>query len=72
MKSLIKTKKEYEGRWLVWNTKTGDVADIFITDDMFMGHYKTLYTVVYRGERVGVMIEHFQAAKSIARKHLVA
>jgi hypothetical protein len=72
MKSLIKTKKEYEGRWLVWNTKTGDVADIFITDDMFMGHHKTLYTVVYRGERVGVMIEHFQAAKSIARKHLFA
>lgn len=70
MRSNIISRKENHNEWLVWNKITGDCVSIFTTDEMFMGHHKTLYTVVYRGVRVGVMIEHFQTAMSAARNHI--
>lgn len=65
---MIKIQKESEDLWMVYNTETGDVANIVRCQDYMLGEITQFYRVDYRGETEDSLIKNFQKAKSIAIK----
>ncbi|GLO68260.1 MULTISPECIES: hypothetical protein [Oceanobacillus] len=66
---MIKLIREYDGKWMVYNTQNSKVADILtINEYNYYPQTKTRYRVDYKGETQKSMIEHFSTAKSIAWK----
>lgn len=68
---MIKTQKEYDGRWMVWNTNTMETAWIVRIDDWFMGRKQpSQYRVDKEGQTRATLLESFANAKSAAGKLL--
>lgn len=66
---MIITNKDYDGRWTVFNTRTGETATIIsIKEHGFLATNKIRYRVDVKGETVKSMIDHFQTAKAAAKK----
>jgi hypothetical protein len=65
---MTKTVKQYEGNWIVWNTKTDQMAEINAFDDYFMGKVKRRYRVDKGGRTQASLIDTFAEAKKIAGK----
>lgn len=63
---MIKTYKEEDGLWQVYNSKTGKVAYIVKGEDYFMGEVSYFYRVDVNGETKSTLIDNFQTAKKIA------
>lgn len=67
----IKTVKEHEGAWTVWNTVTHASANIIAIQEYgYLASGNKKYRVDVRGTTVASMIGNFQTAKSIATKHI--
>jgi len=64
----IKTHKEHDGKWIVWNTESGATADIVAISEYSLLPTKQKYRVDVRGKTIASGIEHFQTAKSKATK----
>lgn len=64
----IKTQKEHDGMWTIFNTENGKTASIIKINEYSLISTKTKYRIDVNGKTVNSMIENFQTAKSIARK----
>ena len=58
---MIKTFRECEERWIVFNTKNGDCCDILRGYERMMGKTNSFYRADYRNETQKVT-DHFQTA----------
>lgn len=68
---MIKVKKEYDGVWTVYDTKTKKTATIVkFKDGMPWEKKYSFYRVDVNGQTVASMIDHFQKAKGVASKYL--
>ena len=67
---MIKTVKEYEGTWTVWNMSTMEAAEIIRFTDYFMGRARNMYRVDKGGRTEASMLDTFAQAKSAAAKLL--
>lgn len=68
---MVKVIKEQEGKWLVWNKKTGKMAEIVAIQDFgYLAKSHKQYRVDVEGKTVETMLDHFQTARSIAVKHV--
>lgn len=68
---MVKTNKDYDGRWTVYNTLTGKMATITsITEHGLIGTQKTRYRVDVKGRTVKSMIDHFATARAEAKKYV--
>lgn len=65
---MIKTIKDYEGRWTVFNTVTGETATIIsIKEYGFLSSKATRYRVDVKGKTIKSMINHFATARAEAK-----
>lgn len=66
---MIKVIKENETKWMVWNKKTGEIADIVrIFEGGYLASKNAKYRVDYKGKTVDTMIVGWTRAKSVAMK----
>lgn len=66
---MVKTIKEYDGKWMVWNKETGKVADIVrINEGGYLASSKKRYRVDVSGKTVASMVDSYQKALGIAKK----
>ena len=66
---VVKTVKQCEGEWTVYETSTMACAEIIAIQEFgFLAPAKKRYRVDYNGTTQASMIENFQTAKSIATK----
>ena len=64
----IKTIKESDFEWTVWNRTNGETASIIKISEYSLLPTKTKYRVDFNGRTIASMIENFQTAKSVAYK----
>lgn len=66
---MVKTIKDYDGRWTVFNTVTGETATIIsIKEHGFLASKGTRYRVDMKGKTIKSMIDHFATARAEAKK----
>ena len=66
---MVKTHRENESAWYVWNTKTyKDAYIVKISEYNAFSKKKSRYRVDVGGVTIQSMIESFQTAKSVAFK----
>lgn len=66
---MVKTIKDYNGRWTVFNTVTRETATIIIIREHgFLASKGTRYRVDVKGKTVKSIIDHFATARAEAKK----
>lgn len=66
---MVKTVKEYDGRWTVYNTYSGETATIIrFKEQGFLADNKPMYRIDVNNRTVKSMITHFATAKAEAKK----
>ncbi|SDD76978.1 hypothetical protein SAMN02799630_03988 [Paenibacillus sp. UNCCL117] len=64
--STYRVKKTGEGRWLVWNVKTHQTADIVSFSEYGLFPKKNRYRVDVDGRTVASLLDHFSTARAKA------
>lgn len=66
---MVKTVKEHEGRWTVYNTYSGETATIIsIKEFGILAKSKPMYRIDVNNKTVKSMISHFATAQAAAKK----
>lgn len=66
---MVKIVKEFDGRWTVYNTYSGETATIIrFKEQGILANSKPIYRIDVNNQTAKSMITHFATAKAEAKK----